>query len=60
MTYFALLLLDLSTTKYGECLALQVEERLRFLEVGGEVPTKNVDMMQRVLDSSIKFTCLID
>jgi len=38
------------TTKFGECLALQVEERLKFLD-GGPTPEKNVDVMKRVLES---------
>jgi len=39
---------DTSTSKYGEFLALQVEERLKFLE-GGPVPEKNIDVMEKVL-----------
>ena len=42
---------DTATTKYGECLALQVEERLRFLESGGPTPAKNIDVMQKVLNT---------
>jgi nucleolar protein 56 len=42
---------DVPTTKYGECLALQVEERLKFLEEGGPTPEKNIDVMQRVLET---------
>lgn len=43
--------LDVATTKYGEVLALQVEERLKFLEEGGPTPEKNIDVMQRVLET---------
>jgi len=42
---------DIPTTKYGEVLANQVEERLKFLEFGGETPAKNIDVMKRVLES---------
>jgi len=41
---------DISTTKYGESLALQVEERLKFLEFGGETPKRNIDVMKKVLE----------
>lgn len=41
--------LDETTTKFGQGLKEQVEERLRFFE-DGVVPTKNVDVMHKVIE----------
>ena len=41
---------DVPTTKYGEMMKAQVDERLRFYDTG-EAPRKNVDCMQEVADS---------
>lgn len=39
---------DTPTTKFGEAMRDQVEERLNFYENGGEV-SKNADVMKRVI-----------
>ncbi len=36
------------TTKYGEALKAQVDERLQFFETG-QPPTKNLEVMQKVM-----------
>ncbi|OJA07805.1 hypothetical protein AZE42_03425 [Rhizopogon vesiculosus] len=41
---------DNPTSKFGEALRAQVEERLTFFETGAP-PTKNVDAIRKVLDS---------
>ncbi|KAH7097605.1 Nop-domain-containing protein [Auriculariales sp. MPI-PUGE-AT-0066] len=41
---------DSPTTKYGEALKAQVEERLTFFETGAP-PQKNADAMRKVLDA---------
>ncbi|KDQ15155.1 hypothetical protein BOTBODRAFT_145382 [Botryobasidium botryosum FD-172 SS1] len=41
---------DAPTTKFGEALRNQVEERLTFFE-NGTAPSKNVDAMKKVIDS---------
>uniref|UniRef100_A0A6B2L2N5 Nucleolar protein 56 n=1 Tax=Arcella intermedia TaxID=1963864 RepID=A0A6B2L2N5_9EUKA len=40
---------DVTTTKYGEALRQQVEDRLRFYE-NGKIPDKNVDVMAKVAE----------
>jgi len=40
---------DVGTTKYGEALKSQVEERLKFYETGVK-PRKNLDVMHQVLE----------
>ncbi|TIC22117.1 Nop-domain-containing protein [Wallemia mellicola] len=41
---------DAPTTKFGEALKNQVEERLQFYETG-QAPSKNVDVMRKALDA---------
>jgi len=43
-----LLLVELPTTKFGEKLRDQVEERLAFFE-SGETPRKNIDVMKEAI-----------
>jgi len=40
---------DLSTTKFGETLRGQVEDRLKFYDTG-DIPKKNVDVMHEVVE----------
>ncbi|KAG0251085.1 snoRNP complex protein nop56, partial [Mortierella polycephala] len=40
---------ELPTTKFGEAMKAQVEERLEFYE-SGATPTKNADTMKKVID----------
>jgi nucleolar protein 56 len=42
-------ILDVPTSKFGDALRAQVEERLNFFETGAP-PSKNADAIRRVLD----------
>jgi nucleolar protein 56 len=50
MTFISSFLSDNPTSKFGEALRSQVEERLNFFETGAP-PSKNADAMRKVLDA---------
>ena len=48
LSFLLHILLDLPTTKFGEKLKEQVEERLTFFETGA-TPRKNIDVMKEAI-----------